>query len=78
MSFHGPAVVPMDVHMPLDAQHAIFVDSSQGTHCAFMCTFVPSDKFPVVSEIPVKAVLGEAQPAHLFSNREWQAIGVLV
>ena len=55
----------------MDVQHAIFVDSLQGRHCAFVCTFVPSGRFPVVSEIPVKAVLGEAQPARLFSNREW-------
>jgi len=36
-----------------------------------VCTFVPSGRFSVVSEILVKAVLGEAQPARLFSNHEW-------
>ena len=57
-------------HPPTDVQHAIFVDSLQGTHCVFVCTFVHSGRFPV-SEILVKAALGEAQPARLFSNREW-------
>ena len=51
----------------MDAQHVIF----QGTHWAFVCTFVPSGRFLVLSEILIKAMLGEAQPARLFSNREW-------
>jgi len=29
-------------------QHAIFVGASQGTNCAFVCTFVHSDLFPAV------------------------------
>ena len=51
----------------MDVQHIIF----QGTHWAFVCTFVLSGRFLVLSEILIKAVLGEAQLVCLFSNREW-------
>src|SRR5215831_17074071 len=60
---------------PSNYGQPFFVDSVQGTHCAFGCTFVPSGRFPVVSEILVKA--DNARPYHRYRGKvPWSIVCV--
>src|SRR5262245_43624820 len=43
--------------------------------CVLFCT---SDAFSVASQVLVKSVLAETQPAVLLSNREWQRVRIVV